>query len=84
LDWVVPDVEQAKAAAEDIQEFDTALFGRRTYEIFEKFWAHVVVDDDMMITSASMASDEAYSRKSVCRSKSNFQKSLLSSRPSAS
>jgi dihydrofolate reductase len=46
LDWVVPDEEQAKAAARDISRFDTALFGRRTYEIFEKFWRHAVVDDN--------------------------------------
>jgi len=45
LDWVVPDVDQAKAAAQDIPNFDTVLFGRRTYEIFEKFWGNVVVDD---------------------------------------
>jgi dihydrofolate reductase len=44
LDWVVPDEEQAKAAAEDIPNFDTVLFGRRTYEIFEGFWRHAVVD----------------------------------------
>jgi len=44
LDWVVPDEEQAKAAAEGVPNFDTALFGRRTYEIFEGFWGHVVVD----------------------------------------
>src|SRR5262245_64984285 len=44
LDWVVPDEEQAKAAAEDIANFDTVLFGRRTYEIFEGFWRHAVVD----------------------------------------
>jgi dihydrofolate reductase len=44
LDWVVPDEEQAKAAAEDISNFDTVLFGRRTYEVFEGFWRHAVVD----------------------------------------
>jgi dihydrofolate reductase len=44
LDWVVPDQEQAKAAAEAIPLFDTALFGRRTYELFEKFWRHAVED----------------------------------------
>jgi dihydrofolate reductase len=44
LDWVVPDDEQAKAAAEDIPNFDTVLFGRRTYEIFAAFWPHQVVD----------------------------------------
>ena len=45
LDWVVPDEEQAKAAAQGIPNFDTVLFGRRTYEIFEGFWRHIVVDD---------------------------------------
>ena len=45
LDWVVPDEEQAKAAARDIPNFDTVLFGHRTFEIFEGFWGHVVVDD---------------------------------------
>jgi dihydrofolate reductase len=44
LDWVVPDEEQAKAAAQDIPNFDTVLFGRRTYEVFEGFWRHAVVD----------------------------------------
>jgi hypothetical protein len=37
LDWLVPDEGQARAAAEDIPKFDTVLFGRRTYEIFEGF-----------------------------------------------
>jgi dihydrofolate reductase len=45
LDWVVPDEEQARAAAEGISAFDTALFGRRTYELFEGFWRHAVVDE---------------------------------------
>jgi dihydrofolate reductase len=45
LDWVVPDEEQAKAAAEAISNFDTVLCGRRTYELFEGFWRHAVVDD---------------------------------------
>jgi dihydrofolate reductase len=45
LDWVVPDEEQAKRAAKDISRFDTVLFGRRTYEIFEAFWPHAVLDD---------------------------------------
>jgi dihydrofolate reductase len=34
LDWVVPDEEQASAAAKGIPGFDTVLFGRRTYEMF--------------------------------------------------
>jgi dihydrofolate reductase len=44
LDWVVPDEEQAKAAVDGIPLFDTVLFGRRTYELFEKFWSHAVDD----------------------------------------
>jgi dihydrofolate reductase len=45
LEWVVPDEEQAKAAAAGIPSFDTVLFGRRTYELFEGFWRAAVVDD---------------------------------------
>jgi dihydrofolate reductase len=44
LDWVVPDEEQAKGAAEGTPDFDTVLFGRRTYELFEGFWRHAVDD----------------------------------------
>jgi dihydrofolate reductase len=42
---VVPDEEQAKMAARDIAGFDTALFGRRTYQVFEGFWNHLEVDE---------------------------------------
>ena len=45
LDWVVPDDEQAKATAEGISGFDTVVFGRRTYELFESFWRRAVIDD---------------------------------------
>jgi dihydrofolate reductase len=44
LEWVVPDEEQSKAAAESMPAFDTILFGRRTYELFEGFWPHAVDD----------------------------------------
>lgn len=44
LDWVVPDEEQATAAVEGIPGRDTVLFGRRTYERFERFWRHAVDD----------------------------------------
>jgi dihydrofolate reductase len=44
LDWVVPEEEQAKAAARDIASFDTVLFGRRTYELFKEFWRHASDD----------------------------------------
>src|SRR5919108_4001984 len=42
LDWVVPDDEQAKAAAASIAGFDTVLFGRRTYQLFEGFWRNAL------------------------------------------
>jgi len=44
LDWVVPDEEQARAAAAGIAGVDTVLFGRRTYERFERFWRHALDD----------------------------------------
>ena len=42
LDWVVPDDEQVKSSAQGIGGIDTVLFGRRTYEIFEKFWPNAL------------------------------------------
>jgi len=44
LDWVVPDDEQAKAAATGMPAADTVLFGRQTYELFERFWRKVLQD----------------------------------------
>jgi dihydrofolate reductase len=44
LNWVVPDDEQATAAAAGIAGVDTVLFGRRTYELFEGFWRHALDD----------------------------------------
>jgi dihydrofolate reductase len=44
LNWVVPDEEQAKAAAAGISAFDIVLFGRWTYELFEGFWRHALDD----------------------------------------
>lgn len=41
LDWVVPEPGIDKAGAAAIKEFDTVLFGRRTYELFKKFWPNV-------------------------------------------
>jgi dihydrofolate reductase len=46
LNWVVPDDEHARSAAEGISRFDTVLFGRRTYELFAEFWPHALDDDD--------------------------------------
>ena len=44
LSWVVPDDEQAKAAATGMPAADTVLFGRRTYELFEGFWRKALQD----------------------------------------
>jgi dihydrofolate reductase len=44
LNWVVPDEDIDKAGAERTQQFDTMLFGRRTYEMFEGFWPHALDD----------------------------------------
>lgn len=45
LDWVVPDPEVDKAGASAIPGADnTLLFGRRTYDLFERFWPHVLDD----------------------------------------
>jgi dihydrofolate reductase len=45
LDWVVPEEELDKAAAEGMPRTGTILFGRRTYELFEGYWPHVVDED---------------------------------------
>ena len=44
LNWVVPDDQIDKAGADSTQQFDTMLFGRRTYEMFEGFWPNAVGD----------------------------------------
>jgi dihydrofolate reductase len=41
---VVPDPDLDKGAAESIPGADTILFGRRTYEMFAKFWPHALDD----------------------------------------
>jgi dihydrofolate reductase len=53
LDWVVPDPELDRSAAESIAEdsVDAILFGRRTYEMFASFWPHALEE------SSSTASD---------------------------
>jgi dihydrofolate reductase len=44
LNWVVPDPEIDKEGAAGIPGTDTILFGRRTYDMFERFWPHVQGD----------------------------------------
>jgi dihydrofolate reductase len=44
LDWAVPDADLDKGAAGKLGDSDTMLFGRRTYDMFESFWPHVLKD----------------------------------------
>jgi len=44
LDWVVPDPELDRAAMAGPGNFDTVLFGRRTYELFASFWPQALSD----------------------------------------
>lgn len=45
LDWVVPEPELDRAAADTLGDADAMLFGRRTYEMFESFWPHAADED---------------------------------------
>jgi dihydrofolate reductase len=38
IDWHVTDDEFNRMAVENIQRYDTILFGRVTYQLFENFW----------------------------------------------
>ena len=42
LNWAVPDAELDQAAGSGASTFDTILFGRRTYDMFESFWPHAL------------------------------------------
>ena len=42
LDWVVPDDKLSQAAMDQGPAFDTVLFGRKTYDMFEQFWPHAL------------------------------------------
>jgi dihydrofolate reductase len=42
LDWVVPDDKLSQAAMDQGPAYDTVLFGRKTYDMFEKFWPHAL------------------------------------------
>jgi dihydrofolate reductase len=46
LDWVIPSDEVFRGAAESNQDIDTMLFGRRTYDMFERFWPHALDDPE--------------------------------------
>lgn len=45
LNWVVPEPELDRGAAENLAGTGAILFGRRTYEMFESFWPHAVDED---------------------------------------
>jgi dihydrofolate reductase len=44
FDWAVPDPEIERESASHTPNFDTVLFGRRTYDMFESFWPHALDD----------------------------------------
>jgi dihydrofolate reductase len=44
LDWVVREEELDKAAEEGLSGADTILFGRQTFDLFERFWPHALDD----------------------------------------
>jgi dihydrofolate reductase len=44
LQWVVPDEAIDDAGADATPGFDTMLFGRRTYEMFQGFWPRALDD----------------------------------------
>jgi dihydrofolate reductase len=44
LNWVVPDPDIDKEGAAGVPGTGTLLFGRRTYDMFEKFWPNVQGD----------------------------------------
>ena len=48
LNWVVPDPEMDRFAAEEIGRggIDTILFGRKTYQMFASFWPKVLVESE--------------------------------------
>jgi dihydrofolate reductase len=41
LNWAVPDPEVDRAGASGIPSTDAIMFGRKTYEMFARFWPHV-------------------------------------------
>jgi dihydrofolate reductase len=45
LDWVVPDDTLSQAAMDQGPAHDTVLFGRKTYDLFERFWPHALDED---------------------------------------
>lgn len=44
LEWVVPEPAVDARGAEATPAFDTVLFGRRTYELFEQFWPRAAAE----------------------------------------
>lgn len=47
LSWAVPDDELENASSDGVPRIDTFLFGRKTYDMFESFWPHVLERPDM-------------------------------------
>ena len=75
LDWVVPDEAQARAAARDIPGFDTVLFGRRTYELFEGFWRHAL-DDSATVPDPHRPGQRSREHRVIAVALNDFQQRL--------
>jgi dihydrofolate reductase len=44
LDWATPDEALDASVAAAVSDADAMLFGRRTYDMFERFWPHAIDD----------------------------------------
>lgn len=60
LEWVVPEAELDRAAADNLGGSDCILFGRRTYEMFESFWPNAL---DGSATAEDLHGDGRRSRE---------------------
>src|SRR2546430_1249723 len=77
LDWVVPDEEQARSAAESISGTDTVLFGRRTYELFASFWP-MVADDSSTAPDPHHPGERTREHKIIAKALNEMTKIVFS------
>jgi dihydrofolate reductase len=69
IDWHVVDEEFDRMAAEMIMQFDTILFGRTTYQLFESYWPQALAAPDTSSDDRTVAqSIEDYKKIVVSKS----------------
>lgn len=73
IEWHQVDDEFNQFAAQFIQRFDTALFGRKTYDLFVSYWPTALEDSSISQENAAIAQKLQAMKKIV----------VTSSRPSA-